>query len=65
VGFDDIEDGRYSVPSLTTVAPDKAAIARHALDRMADRLTREGRDRPARRVTVGHRLAVRESSARA
>jgi DNA-binding LacI/PurR family transcriptional regulator len=62
VGFDDIEDGRYSVPSLTTIAPDKAAVARHALDCMADRLTREGRGGPARRVTVDHRLVVRESS---
>ena len=31
-GFDDIEDGRYANPSLTTMAPDKAAIARAALD---------------------------------
>ena len=28
VGFDDIEDGRYSAPTLTTVAPDKDRIAR-------------------------------------
>jgi DNA-binding LacI/PurR family transcriptional regulator len=64
VGFDDIEDGRYSVPSLTTVAPDKAAIAAHALDCLARRLTRAGASDPARRVTAGHRLTVRESSAR-
>ncbi|MGC4855794.1 substrate-binding domain-containing protein, partial [Micromonospora sp. DT4] len=28
VGFDDIEDGRFSVPTLSTVAPDKEQIAR-------------------------------------
>ncbi|GAA4383092.1 LacI family DNA-binding transcriptional regulator [Agromyces bauzanensis] len=36
VGFDDIEEGRFSTPSLTTVSPDKAAIARAALDLLAD-----------------------------
>jgi DNA-binding LacI/PurR family transcriptional regulator len=60
VGFDDIEDGRYSVPSLTTIAPDKAQIARLALDCLADRISRPGaRERD---LVAGHRLVVRESS---
>jgi DNA-binding LacI/PurR family transcriptional regulator len=62
VGFDDIEDGSYSTPSLTTIAPDKAAIAAHALSCLDHRLTRDGAAHPARRITVGHRLAVRESA---
>jgi DNA-binding LacI/PurR family transcriptional regulator len=62
VGFDDIEDGRYNVPSLSTVAPDKAAIAAQALECLASRLARDGAARAALRVTVGHRLTVRESS---
>ncbi|MFI6507441.1 substrate-binding domain-containing protein [Streptosporangium sp. NPDC050855] len=37
-GFDDIEDGRYATPSLTTVAPDKAEIAKRAVACLADRL---------------------------
>jgi DNA-binding LacI/PurR family transcriptional regulator len=61
-GFDDIEDGRYANPPLTTVAPDKAAIARAALDCLADRLAREPYTGPARRITVGHRLEVRRST---
>jgi DNA-binding LacI/PurR family transcriptional regulator len=32
IGFDDIEEARYSSPSLSTVAPDKDAIAHAALD---------------------------------
>lgn len=32
IGFDDIEEGRYSSPALTTVSPDKTAIAHAALD---------------------------------
>ncbi|MFB9235058.1 LacI family DNA-binding transcriptional regulator [Plantactinospora siamensis] len=37
-GFDDIEDGRFSVPTLSTVAPDKAEIARLAVDLLAARI---------------------------
>jgi DNA-binding LacI/PurR family transcriptional regulator len=60
VGFDDIEDGRYSVPSLTTVSPDKQQIADAALDCLAERRVHPGL--PGRDVVVAHRLVVRESS---
>jgi DNA-binding LacI/PurR family transcriptional regulator len=63
VGFDDIEDGRYSTPSLTTVTPDKHAIAEQALTCLAERMHDGGAERPARRIIVGHRLSVRESTA--
>ena len=61
VGFDDIEESRYSVPTLTTVAPDKQAIARHAVDRLAARLA-AGELATAQTVTVGHTLQVRAST---
>lgn len=32
IGFDDIEEGRFATPALTSVSPDKDAIARAALD---------------------------------
>ncbi len=38
IGFDDIEDGRYATPSLSTIAPDKAQIARLAVDRLIGRV---------------------------
>ncbi len=61
VGFDDIEDGAFSVPSLTTVRPDLAALAREALQLLAARIV--GTDTgPPREVTVGHALVVREST---
>ena len=60
VGFDDIEDGRFSVPALTTIAPDKQRIAELALQCLADRL--EDRSLEPRELTVGHRLVVRASS---
>ncbi|WP_375422915.1 LacI family DNA-binding transcriptional regulator [uncultured Friedmanniella sp.] len=63
VGFDDIEEGRYHRPALTTVAPDKAEIARQAVARLAQRLS-PGPDSqaPPEEVTVGHRLLVRGST---
>lgn len=38
VGFDDVEAGRYSVPTLTTVAPDKASIAAVAVSMLIERI---------------------------
>jgi DNA-binding LacI/PurR family transcriptional regulator len=63
VGFDDIEDGRFSTPSLTTIAPDKAAIAEAALACLAERLHRPDATRPATMHHAAHRLLQRESTA--
>ncbi len=60
-GFDDIEEGRFSVPSLTTIAPDKDAIARQAVGRLARRLDSPTAWNP-QEVTVTFRLVVREST---
>ncbi len=56
VGFDDVEDGRFSVPALTTVSPDKDRIAELALDLLTHQA-----DAP-RSVIAPHRLVVRETS---
>jgi DNA-binding LacI/PurR family transcriptional regulator len=61
VGFDDIEDGRYSLPSLTTISPDKWAISGRALELLGERLDGD-RSASARDVVVPHKLIVRESS---
>jgi DNA-binding LacI/PurR family transcriptional regulator len=61
VGFDDVEDGRFSTPSLSTVSPDKRHIAVTAFDRIEAKLT--GDPRNAEVVSIApHRLEVRESS---
>lgn len=62
VGFDDIDDGRYSVPSLSTISPDKEEIARTAVGFLVSRLGGNAGS-PAREVVARHRLVVRESSA--
>ncbi|MQA78990.1 MAG: LacI family DNA-binding transcriptional regulator [Streptosporangiales bacterium] len=60
-GFDDIEDGRYSTPTLTTVSPDKAEIAVRAVEQLARRMS--GDTSPPDTVSAPWRLAVRESTA--
>jgi LacI family transcriptional regulator, repressor for deo operon, udp, cdd, tsx, nupC, and nupG len=61
-GFDDIEAARFQTPSLTTVAPDRAAIARRAVERVIARFE-DDTDAPAEEFFVGHELVVRESTA--
>lgn len=61
VGVDDIEEGRFSVPTLTTVAPDKRVIAERAVSMVLERVLGEA-DGPPREVVVEHRLRIRESS---
>ncbi|MGX5210781.1 LacI family DNA-binding transcriptional regulator [Streptomyces violaceus] len=61
VGFDDIEASCFSVPTLTTVAPDKQEIARAAVARLLARIDAPDTAPPGDHV-AGHRLIVRESS---
>jgi DNA-binding LacI/PurR family transcriptional regulator len=61
-GFDDIEDGQYARPSLTTVRPGRAEIARTAVDLLSDRLSDTPHHAVGQEVVVGHRLVVREST---
>ncbi|MEU6173651.1 LacI family DNA-binding transcriptional regulator [Streptantibioticus parmotrematis] len=60
-GFDDIEAGRYHTPTLTTVSPDKATIARLAVDRLIARLG-DRPDEPPAELWAPHRLVPREST---
>lgn len=61
VGFDDIEESRYTTTTLTTVAPDKEAIARLAVDSLVEQLSGAPVAEP-RRPRPGYRLVVREST---
>ena len=62
IGIDDIEDGRYVRPSLTTIAPDKEAIATTSVALLAERLATPNPDEPGREVQVDFQLVVREST---
>jgi DNA-binding LacI/PurR family transcriptional regulator len=65
VGFDDVEDGRFAAPSLTTVAPDKPYIAHMSIELLATRLRRHPPPPPPQEITASHHLIVRESSSAA
>lgn len=62
IGWDAIELGASTVPSLTSVSPDTRALAERTLDLLLDRLG--GLAEPGRHVTVGHQLLFRESAPR-
>jgi DNA-binding LacI/PurR family transcriptional regulator len=42
IGFDDLEEGRYTVPALSTISPDKDFIGQTAVRLLADRLAGSG-----------------------
>ncbi|MFW6598337.1 LacI family DNA-binding transcriptional regulator [Propionibacteriaceae bacterium Y2011] len=60
-GFDDIEEGRFVTPTLTTIAPDKQQVAREAVDLVVRRI--EGYDGPPTIRRAEWRLIPRESTA--
>lgn len=60
-GFDDIEEGRYADPELTTIRPDKEQIASVALDLLTTRLAADGRI-SVRDVCPPYELIVRSST---
>jgi DNA-binding LacI/PurR family transcriptional regulator len=60
VGFDDIEDGRFSTTSLTTIRPDKGWIAETAFNRLLERLA--GSTPEPEIMRAPYELIVRESS---
>jgi DNA-binding LacI/PurR family transcriptional regulator len=61
VGFDGSEEGAYTTPTLTTVAPDKAAVAERAVERITRRIAGDAPDGTEEIVTP-FRLEVREST---
>jgi DNA-binding LacI/PurR family transcriptional regulator len=61
IGYDDIEDGRYGRPTISTISPDKKAIARMAVERLIMRISSS---EPVAGVELlaQHRLVAREST---
>lgn len=59
-GFDDVMDGRYAVPSLTTVSFDKRTIATEALRLLTARMADRGHGQ--RVVTVDYTIVERDST---
>jgi DNA-binding LacI/PurR family transcriptional regulator len=61
VGVDDIEDGRYATPTLTTIAPDKEEMSRLAVSLLLGRI-KGTRQQPPERIAVPFHLRVRKST---
>jgi DNA-binding LacI/PurR family transcriptional regulator len=60
IGVDNIEEGRYSRPSLSTVSLDTPFIARHAVARITARIEDPGQR--AVELTAPHHVVPREST---
>ncbi len=61
VGFDDTEEARYATPSLTSVSPDKAALAHLAVNALTARIT-ESVEHPQTVLQAPYTLQTREST---
>ncbi|MDQ1218269.1 LacI family DNA-binding transcriptional regulator [Microbacterium arborescens] len=62
VGFDDIEEARYAMPSLTTVNPGQQLIAQHAVDLLVARIENRGDRSAAEQLLVDYLVVRRESA---
>jgi DNA-binding LacI/PurR family transcriptional regulator len=62
MGLDDVADGRFAIPTLSTIAPDKEGIARTAVRMLAERLDAGGQEIAPRDIRAAFELVVREST---
>ena len=62
IGFDDVDEGRYSLPSLTTVDPGRREIARFAVELLLERIAERGPS-ARREPRSTFRIVERESTA--
>lgn len=61
IGFDNVLEGEYFSPSLSTVDPDQEAIANKAVELLVNRIAR-GYSFPAEEFVSPHRVIAREST---
>lgn len=62
IGFDNIDDGRFTVPSLSTVDTGRDDIAALAVAMLAERIENGTAAQPARLVKTDFRIVAREST---
>ena len=63
IGFDDLDETRYSLPTLSTVDPGRQEIAEVAVRYLSERISAAGPSLPPRDHLCDFRVVVRESSA--
>jgi DNA-binding LacI/PurR family transcriptional regulator len=62
IGFDNIDEARFSVPSMSSVDPGRDQIAEVAVDLLIERINEKGDKAPPRQVLADYRIAAREST---
>ena len=62
IGFDDVDEAQYSLPSLTTVDPGRREIAHLAVDVLLQRIVGGADQPPTREVRSSFRIVQREST---
>ncbi|GAA4359833.1 LacI family DNA-binding transcriptional regulator [Microbacterium rhizosphaerae] len=62
IGFDNVEESQFSVPSMSTVDPGRLEIARLAVDMLLERINEKGERIPPRTVRPAFRVVRREST---
>jgi DNA-binding LacI/PurR family transcriptional regulator len=62
MGFDNIDEARFSVPSLSSVDPGRESIAEMAVQMLVERIREDGERRPPRLIKPDFRIVTRESS---
>jgi DNA-binding LacI/PurR family transcriptional regulator len=62
IGFDNIDESRFSVPSLSSVEPGRDQIAQVAVDLLLERINEKGERLPPRQVLADFHIVRREST---
>jgi DNA-binding LacI/PurR family transcriptional regulator len=62
LGFDNIDEARFSLPSLSSVEPGRDQIAKVAVDIIVHRIKEKGEAQPPRRFLADYRIVAREST---
>ena len=62
LGFDNIDEARFSVPSLSSVEPGRDQIAQVAVDMLVERINEKGDRMPPRQILADYRIVGREST---
>lgn len=62
IGFDNIDESRFSVPSMSSVDPGRDEIAEIAVELLLERIGEKGEPRPPRQIKADFRIVAREST---
>lgn len=62
IGFDDLDESRYSLPTLSTIDPGRPEIAETAVRILIERIAEKGGAAPPRLLSSDYKLVIRAST---